>query len=69
MVINLCLSPFYFGYSLAYLGSFDFDNIITIFGISMDKNLANGLIQGCIPIGGGIGALSSFLLLRYLSRK
>ena len=69
MISNLCLGSFYFGYSVAYFGSFDFNNIVIIFGIQMQKDLANGLIQGCIPIGAGIGALASSLLLKYLSRR
>ena len=69
MTINLCFSPFYFGYGLAYFGTFDFPVIKSIFGISMDDDLANGLLQASIPLGGGIGALSSFLLLKYLSRR
>ena len=35
----------------------------------MKKDLANGLIQGCIPVGAGIGALLSSLLIKFLSRR
>ena len=69
MVLNLCLSPFYFGYSIQYLGTFKFENIMEIFHIDMDIDLAKGLYNACIPIGGGIGALTSFFLLKNLSRK
>jgi hypothetical protein len=51
------------------LGTFDFDNIIKIFGITMSKTTAEGLLNGMVPIGGGIGALTSFLLLKYFSRR
>ena len=32
-VINLCLGSFYFGYGLAYFGTFRFETIAKIFGI------------------------------------
>lgn len=69
MVLNLCFSSFYFGYALAYLGTFDFENIVPIFSITMDKETAQGLLNGCVPIGAGIGALSSSILLRKFSRR
>ena len=69
MILNLCLGAFYFGYGISYFGTFDFDNIVIIFDVSMSKDLANGLIQGCIPVGAGTGALLSSLLLKKLSRK
>jgi hypothetical protein len=31
--------------------------------------MAKGLLTGCIPIGGGIGALSSNILLKKLTRR
>lgn len=70
MVLNICFSPFYFGYTIQYLGTFNFENIIEIYGITItDLELANGLYNACVPIGGGIGALSSFFLLKKFSRK
>lgn len=69
MVLNICLSPFYFGYSIQYLGTFDFENIKTIFNITIDTETAKGLANGCVPIGGGIGALTSFIILKKFSRK
>ena len=69
MVLNICMSPYYFGYNLAYFGTFEYQNIKEIFHVTLEDNLANGLLQGCIPVGAGIGALGSFLLLKYLSRK
>jgi hypothetical protein len=69
MVLNICLSPFYFGYTITYLGTFTFTNISEIFHIDMSKETAQGLFNGCIPVGAGIGALTSFILLQKLSRK
>ncbi len=35
----------------------------------MDPETAQGLYNGCVPVGGGIGALTSFILIRRFSRK
>lgn len=69
MTVNICLSQFYIGYGVAYLGTFEFDTILTIYHIEIEKNLADGLLQGCIPLGAGVGALISFLLMKFLSRR
>ena len=68
-VINLCLGSFYFGYGLAYFGTFKFDTIAEIFGIEGNIETVEGLLQGCIPVGGGIGALSSSIILKRFSRR
>ena len=69
MVLNLCLSPFYFGYGLGYFGSFEFENLVKIFNITMDQEVAQSILQGLVPVGGGIGALSSSFLLKTFSRR
>ena len=33
MTLTYCLGTFYMGISVTYLGTFDFDNIVEIFGI------------------------------------
>jgi hypothetical protein len=38
MVLNLCLSPFYFGYTIQYLGTFEFAVIVHVFGMDIDPN-------------------------------
>jgi MFS family permease len=40
-----------------------------IYGIKVDPDLALGLLTGCVPIGAGIGALSSNYLLGKYSRR
>ena len=35
----------------------------------MDKNIALGLLQGCLTIGGITGAFLTYPLLRYVSRR
>lgn len=35
----------------------------------MKKEIAQGLLVGCIPIGGGIGALSATYLIKHYSRR
>ena len=69
MVINLGMSPFYFGYTIAYFSSIDIEVLMSIYGITWQKTLAQGLFTGCVPIGAGIGAVSSGILLKKLSRR
>lgn len=70
MVLNLCMSPFYFGYTIQYLGTFDFETIKSVYNINFSSDdLAKGLYNGCVPVGAGVGALTSFLLLKNFSRK
>lgn len=69
MVLNICMSPFYFGYGIAYFGTFDYKVIREIFKVTLKDDVAEGLLQGCVPIGAGLGALGSFLVLKYFSRK
>ena len=67
--VNLSLSSFFFGYGIVYLGLFEFSNIAEIFSIEIDLSLAEGLLQGCIPIGAAIAALITSVLLKVLSRR
>ena len=69
IVINICLSQFYIGYGVAYLGTFDFGFIMQLYRIEIEQSVADGLLQGCIPVGAGVGSLSSFFIMRYLSRR
>jgi hypothetical protein len=69
VVSSFALGTFYFGYAIAYFSSIDFDAVATIYDITWDKTTAQGLLTGCIPIGGGIGALSSDILIRRFSRR
>lgn len=34
MTINICMSPFYFGYSIQYVGTFDFVTIVDAYGVT-----------------------------------
>jgi TRAP-type C4-dicarboxylate transport system permease small subunit len=68
-IFTLCISEFYFGYTLIYLSAIDFNTIITEYSITMEPSVAEGIFQGIVPIGGAIGAFSSALILSRLSRK
>lgn len=69
VVSTFALGSFYFGYAIAYFSAIDFDAINKIYGISWSKTTAQGLLTGCIPIGGGIGALASNILIKKFSRR
>jgi len=63
------MSPFYFGYTIAYFSSIDVEVIMDIYNITWPKTLAQGLFTGCVPIGAGFGAVLSGVLLKKLSRR
>lgn len=67
MVISL--SAFYFGYTIAYISSIDFGTVINVYSITLNREVAQGFLNACIPIGGGIGALLSKIFLAKLSRR
>ena len=64
------ISSVYFGFGLAYFSTIDFEEyLINIYGIMLPAATAKGLLIGCIPIGGGIGALLCSALHRFFSRR
>jgi hypothetical protein len=69
IIFNIALSSFYFGYSMVYLSSIDFATIYNLFNITINYQVAQGILVACIPIGGGLGAVSSSLLLSRFSRR
>jgi len=69
VVSTFALGTFYFGYAIAYFSAIDFDALIKIYGITWDRTSAQGLLTGCVPIGGGIGALASDILIKRFSRR
>jgi len=69
IIWNIALSSFYFGYCIVYLGSIEIQTIKQIFGITVGDSVAQGLLNGCIPIGALVGALSSSLLISRFSRR
>jgi len=40
VIINVCLSAFYFGYMIIYLSVIDFNAIMQVFSINMDPAVA-----------------------------
>lgn len=68
-IFTICLSEFYFGYTLIYLSAIDFNIIIKEYSIDMEPSVAEGIFQGVMPIGGALGAISSAAILSRLSRR
>jgi hypothetical protein len=68
---NAALAAFYVGYALVYISTFQsFKTIIDIYGIQIGgDDTTESLVTGCLPVGAMIGALSSSLLLKKLSRR
>ena len=70
--INACLSAFFVGYSLIYMGTLpNFQFIIDTYHIGSHStfSLTQSLVQGCVPVGAIFGALSSGWFLKRFSRK
>lgn len=69
MVLNIALSSFYFGYCIVYFGQLDIEAVREIVGFEVSPTVAQGLLNGCIPVGALLGALSSSILLAKFSRR
>lgn len=68
-MFTLCLSGFYFGFTLILISAVDFETIAAVYNIDFDISVAQGLFQGVTPIGGAIGAVSSAYFVSIFSRK
>lgn len=68
-IFTICLSDFYFGYTLVYLSAVDFNIILHQFKIDFDASVAQGIFQGIMPIGGAVGAISSAYFIGLFSRR
>ena len=71
MVINIALCSFFFGYSIVYFSTLDVATMLSIFGKpdNLGQDLAEGLLNACIPFGALIGALGSSIFIKNLSRR
>lgn len=69
IVLNIALSCFYFGYCIVYFGQIQIEAIRDLIGFDVDLNVAKGLLNGCIPVGALLGALSSSILIKKFSRR
>lgn len=69
IVVFLCFSSFYFGFSLAYLSSVQSATLGLYFGpIAAKPSTIGGLIGG-LPIGAAVGALSAPIFMKLFTRK
>lgn len=69
LVFCLCLSPFYYGFTLTYISTISSDILFEYFGPTAGQPVMVGFLIGIVPIGAGIGALSAPLSMNFLSRK
>ncbi len=69
IVIFLCFSSFYFGFSLAYLSSVQSTTLALYFGPAAGKSSTIGGLIGGLPIGAAFGALCAPIFMRLFSRK
>jgi hypothetical protein len=57
------------GCFFGHLGSLPIDTIIRVYSVDINKAVAQGLLNGCIPIGALVGAVSSAFIIQRFSRK
>ena len=69
IVLNICLSSFYFGYSMICFGQIEIDTLKDIFDIELNAGTALGILMGVPSIGGLLGALSTSILITKFSRR
>jgi hypothetical protein len=69
MTQSIALGFFFFGYCLVYLGSIPIDTILSVFGSNYSRGIAQGLLNGCIPVGGFLGAMFSSVITKHFSRR
>lgn len=69
IISTIALSSFYFGYAMVYLPAMDFQAIYSLYNINISYSVAQGILVACVPIGGGLGAVSSSLLIQKFSRR
>ncbi len=69
MTWNIALGFFYYGYCLVYLGAIPIVTILATFQTDVAPGIAQGLLNGCIPVGAFLGALSSSLIISRFSRR
>lgn len=69
MAWTIAMSLFHFGYFVLYITQIPIATLKEIYSIELEDGLTDGLLNGCIPIGGLVGALgSTFFISRYSRR-
>lgn len=69
IVCALCLSPFYYGYTLTYLSTIKPATLAYYFGHEAGEPVTIGFLIGIVPIGAGFGALLATFFMKFLSRR
>jgi hypothetical protein len=68
-IMVVSISSFYFGYALVYLSAIDFLTVLSVYHVTLDRGLAQGMLFACIPIGGVVGAMMSGIFVNRFSRR
>jgi hypothetical protein len=69
MAWNIAISLFHFGYYLIYITQIPTDTLKEIYSIDLENGLTEGILNGCVPLGGLFGALGSSFFLEKYSRR
>lgn len=69
MAWTISMSMYHFGYFLLYFNQIPIETLKEIYHIPLGDAISEGIINGCIPIGGLVGALSSSFFISRFSRR
>lgn len=70
MALNCGLSAFYYGYSITFFNSINFNTIVEIFSLQeYPRALTQGLLTGSTCFTGAIGTMLSVQLISKFSRR
>jgi hypothetical protein len=65
----LCLTTFYFGYSLVYISVLSDNTLTDIYGSDFNQPIAKGFLIGSLTIGAMFGSFFSIFLIPLMSRR
>lgn len=68
LVLNICLSSFYFGYMMSYFNSIRIQHLSIVFQLSDRHAVEQGFYTGLLPISAAIGTIVSAWMIKGLSR-
>ena len=65
----ICISSFYYGFSLTYLSTVPSSTLEESYGKSVGDPTVNSVLIGCVPLGAILGSLLANPMMRIFSRR
>jgi zinc transporter ZupT len=69
LVSCLCLSPFYYGFTLTYISTINDHTLKVYFGPEAARSVMIGILIGIVPAGAGVGALLAPFFMTLFTRR